>query len=401
MPLFKEVESDLDFATIQDLGFPADSFSDEDSVSTGFFADPSVPRDVFVGQTNFIPGGCILVSAVHHAASDQGAFFQMTKLWGSHYAAIQSPMARPLVIPQESDRWSVLHEIWTKENTALSTKEIPLDTWGLVGLVSTDFQPRDIPRPLTPSPKSAERPLKTCVFYIPPDNLASLRQLAIQEAAVLDSISANNAVCALIWRSAMQVRVAARRLACPVGEDAMAESSLNMVYDGRSNYSTALPQPYLGNLTFNVMSKLPLDTLTGPSGSVGQVAAVINSNAGRVSSADLLNLYNLLSHTSSYDELIRMKRLRTSTIDGNDMSISSLMNIPVDSLCFGDGKKFGNKGFVEAARLLMGTVNKWTWTCVVLPKLKNGGVEFLVNLRDEEFTLLIENQHFIQFALHL
>jgi trichothecene 3-O-acetyltransferase len=149
------------------------------------------------------------------------------------------------------------------------------------------------------------------------------------------------------------------------------------------------------------MSKLPLDALTGPSGSVGQVAAVINSNAGRVSWADLLNLYNLLSHTSSYDELIRMKRLRTSTIDGNDMSISSLMNIPMHSLCFGVGTEFGNKGFVEAARLLMGTINKWTRTCVVLPKLKNGGVEFLVNLRDEEFTLLIENQHFIQFALYL
>ncbi|RYP44793.1 hypothetical protein DL768_008784 [Monosporascus sp. mg162] len=416
---FKELETDLDYATLQELGFPLDSFRDADIAPTGFFADPSSGPDVFVGQANFLPGGCIVVSAIHHAASDETAFFHFLRLWAGHCAALQTNCPPPIDFPAGSDSREILRQVWACETPVSSVDDIDPETWRLVGLLPTDVQQKDdaltgpvsvspAPSPPKPKPKGCGRVLKAGVFYLSPASLTALRDAIAQELGIANGISANDAVCALIWRCFLRVRVAvrqARKPSCPEAaaeaREEHAESGLNMVCDGRANYSSALPQTYLGNITFNVQSSLPLDTLIAPESTLGAVAATLRRNAGRIDSANLLNLYNLLDHLPSYDELIRLKRMRTSTIDGNNMSISSLISVPMDSVCFGDGPVFGNKGFVESARLLMEANNSFTRTCIVLPRNRNGGVEFLANLYDEEMDMLMADAEFAQYVLCL
>lgn len=153
---------------------------------------------------------------------------------------------------------------------------------------------------------------------------------------VASGITANDAVYALIWPCILKVRVAVRRKGHPEEEKkaraGQAESGLNVVCGGRANYLSELPETYLRNLTFNVQSSLPLAKLIAPETSLGTVPATLRGSAERINSANLQNLYNLLDYLPSYNELIRLKRKRTSMIDGNNMSISSLMSVPMDSV---------------------------------------------------------------------
>ncbi|KAI0015264.1 hypothetical protein F4780DRAFT_764573 [Xylariomycetidae sp. FL0641] len=409
---YNELKTDLTYEDLRELGFPLDGFRDGDIAPAGFFADPKNGRDVFVAQANFLPGGCVLVSAIHHAASDETAFFHFLKLWADHCASMQTGCARPEAFPSGSDDRDILRNIWRREAPVSRTSDIDPETWRLVGLLPTDFQAREtaclgVGTSGPPSrPAGPAGSLKAGVFYISPTHLATLRETITQEMGAANGISANDAVCALFWRNLVRVRVAARkkRISVPLTDelsDPEAESSLNMVCDGRPNYSPELPQTYLGNLTFNVQSSLPLNTLISTERTLGTVAATLRRNASRIDSANLQNLYNLLEHLPSYDELIQLKRMRTSTIDGNNMSVSSLINVQMDSICFGDGPVFGNKGFIESARLLMEANNSFTRTCIVLPRNKNGGVEILANLYDEEMEMLMADEEFARYVLCL
>lgn len=222
-----------------------------------------------------------------------------------------------------------------------------------------------------------------------------------EEPGAPESVSANDALCALIWRCLIQARCLARppqpadRVEAQGGGERAEESCLNMVYDGRSSYSSTLPETYLGNLTFNVISGLPQGALVGSDdATVGSVAALLRRNAGRIDSANLRSLFGLLDGLPDYDELTRLKRRRTSTVGDHDLSISSLVHVRMDGVCFGRGAVFGNGGHVEAARRLMGTINSWTRTCLVAPRLRNGGVEFAANMYDEEFEVLMADIEF-------
>ncbi|KAI0481330.1 hypothetical protein GGR56DRAFT_689023 [Xylariaceae sp. FL0804] len=409
---FKEVDSDLTYEDLRELGFPLDAFRDADIAPSGFFADPKTGPDVFVGQANFIPGGCILVSAIHHVASDQTAFFLVLQLWADHCAFLQTGCAAPQELPAGSDDRDILRKIWSRETPLSSVEEVDPETWRLVGLLPSDFQKREAPSSAPPPPAPAFKPagpgrkLKAGVFYVSPARLAALREAIAQEMGAASGISANDAICALLWRNLLRVRVAVRQgqtSASPgvEAEDPRAESSLNMVSDGRTNYSSELPQTYLGNITFNLKSFLPLAELISADTTLGTVAAIVRRNARRIDSANLLNLYNLLDHLPDYDELGRLKRMRVSSIDGNDLSISSLVNVKMDSVYFGDGPVFGNKGYAEAMRLLMEANNAFTRICIVFPRNKNGGVEMMVNLYDEEMKLLMADGEFAQYALCL
>ncbi|KAJ8119446.1 hypothetical protein ONZ43_g3602 [Nemania bipapillata] len=140
---------------------------------------------------------------------------------------------------------------------------------------------------------------------------------------------------------------------------------------------------------------MALNDLVAPDSSLGAVTALLRQNASHGDQANLLNLYNLLDHLQSYDELIRLKRRRMPPIDSNNMQVSSLMHIPLEAICFGDGPVFGNKGSPESMRLLMEASNSFTRTCLVLPRnKKSGGAEVLVGLYDEELDSLLSDEEF-------
>ncbi|KAH8202694.1 hypothetical protein TruAng_003180 [Truncatella angustata] len=186
---FKELQTDLDYTELQELGFPLDCFRDGDIAPTGFFSDPSTGPDVFVGQANFLPGGCIVVSAIHHAASDETAFFHFLRLWADHCASLQTHCSPPSNLPASSDDRQILRQIWKREALVSSTEDIDPETWRLVGLLPTDIKQTGA----LPNPASTPHALPSI-----------LRDLIAQELGVASGVSANDAVCALIWRCFMK-----------------------------------------------------------------------------------------------------------------------------------------------------------------------------------------------------
>ena len=49
----------------------------------------------------------------------------------------------------------------------------------------------------------------------------------------------------------------------------------------------------------------------------------------------------------------------------------------------------------------MGGLKNWTRICFILPQKKNGGVEFLVNLSDEEIDFLSEDEEFGRYSSYV
>lgn len=423
--LYKELDTDYDFASLRELGFPPDAFSDDEiSPPTGFFSDPKIaPGAVFGGQANFLEGGCLLVSGVHHSATDSVGYFHMMRTWAAECAAIQTGNPPPESFAEGSERHALLNEIWTGEAPEQAADAIDPETWRLVGLDPKDMRVRRKDEALPPQsdeqkgsvwdPELGKQQgggppslsggkklgLKTAVFYIPTARLTALTEIA-------SSAGANYAVCGLIWRCFMRARIATRRargFSSPEDDSELARTKLNLIYDGRATFSSALPPTYLGNITFNVFSELPLSELmaTESESSLGNIMTLLRQNASHGDQVNLLNLFNLLDHFPSYDELIRLKRRRMPLIDGNNMQVSSLMHITLDDICFGDGAVFGNRGCPESARILMDACNSFTRTCLILPRKKNGGVEVLVGLYGEELDALMADEEFTRYALCL
>ncbi|KAI1128806.1 hypothetical protein F5Y10DRAFT_291692 [Nemania abortiva] len=417
---FKDLDTDLDYASLRELAFPPDVLPDDDIMPpTGFFADPKVSSGpVFAAQANFLDGGCLLVGAVHHSASDSVGYYHILRMWGAQCAALQPGGSAPEPFAAGSASFTLLREIWTREAPEQSLDAIDPETWRLVGLDPKDMRVRQengalpeaaagsvwAPETNGPPKLPGGRKLKTAIFYIPTARLTALCETIAQELGVAGGIGANDAVCALIWRCFMRARVATRRargFSSPEDDAEDARTKLNLIYDGRATYSSDLPPTYLANITFNIFSEMALSELVGPESSLGAVTTMLRQNASYGDQVNLLNLYNLLDHLQSYDELIRLKRRRMPLIDSNNMQVSSLMHIPLEAICFGDGPVFGNKGCPESVRLLMEASNSFTRTCLVLPRNKKSGAEILVGLYDEELDSLMSDEEFTRYAMCL
>ncbi|KKK20300.1 hypothetical protein ARAM_002424 [Aspergillus rambellii] len=398
----KELDSSTSYEELKDAGFPTDAFKDDDLVWSPFFAEVNSEPEVFVAQANFIPGCCIITAAIHHAASDETAFIHVLRLWSENCSALQRGSNQLADMPAGSSDRNLPDQLWKKEGTGKGVEDIDLKTWMLINLAPTDVQqdPMKIPSgSVQPQggPAQPQRVLKAGVFYISPANFTALQKAITTELGASSGVSGNDAICALIWRCFLRARSTVR-MAASSNADVDAElAGLNMVCDGRPSFSSSIPPTYLGNITFNVQSRFPLSSLTSTDTSIAKVAATIRTAAGSIDSAHLLDLYTLLRNLSDFDHLARWKRMRTSSIEGNNMSISSMIMFPISSVCFGEGI-FKNKGMPEAVRPLMEGCNRYTRICFILPKNKNGGIEFVANLFDEEMEVLMEDEEFGKYA---
>jgi hypothetical protein len=394
---YKELDSSISYEEIKDAGFPTDTFKDDDLIWSGFFADVNSTPEVFVSQANFIPGCCIITAAIHHAASDETAFIHVLQLWSENCSAVQRQSNQIADMPLGSSDRSLPDRIWMEEKTGKSIDEIDPKTWMLVGLAPTDVQQDRKEVAAAPAqPQSAPMPqriLKAGVFYISPSNFTALQKDIAKELGVSSGVSGNDAICALIWRCFMRARLAVRTAISNANDNA----GLNMVCDGRPSFSTRMPATYLGNITFNVQSRFPLSALTSTETHIAKIAATIRQGAGSIDSKNLLDLYTLLRNLSDFDDLARWKRNRVSSINGNNMSISSMIMFPISNVGFGDGI-FKNKGTPEALRPLMEGCNRYTRICFVLPRTRNGGIELVANLYDEEMDALMEDEEFEKYA---
>jgi hypothetical protein len=241
--------------------------------------------------------------------------------------------------------------------------------------------------------------MKSGVFYVSPERFAALGKDVAGEVGAESRVTVNDAIAALLWRCLMRARAAAMRAQGVSIADA--RGVLLQINDGRGNYSPAMPQTYIGNLAYHAISTLPLEKLVDPKTPLGTVAALLRRNWEAVSSADLLNMFSLVDALSSYDELGRAHPAMGAA-DGTLLQfISSLIGVSMDSMCFGDGPVFANRGFVEALRPLLDAYIPAARLCNILPRHMTGGVEIVTNLYQDEYELLLLDDEFSRYVLCL
>lgn len=406
---FNQLESSESYDELKDAAFPTDAFQDESVIWAPFMPDINSGPEVLVAQANFIPGACVLTAGMYHAASDGVGGVTIFKLWADHCRALQSQGPPPPVVPpgpESSDR-SLLERIWAKEGTRKSVDSIDPGNWRLLGLAPPAAASEPIEQPNGHEEKpnghgvqslesKAARVLKSAIFYVPAAKFIALQKECAQAGS---GISGTDAICALIWRCALRARwEAAQKGGRPIGEisnpDAVAY--LAMTVDGRSCFSQSLPPTYLGNLTCINLSAMPLALLTSPDTSLATVARTIRDGANSINTASLLDAYALARSVPDFGQLA----LQNSGLDSAAMLVSPLLTYPTNSVSFGDGV-FGNGGSVEALRMPMYSFNRMTRLSLVLPKLAAGGVEFLLNLFEEEMDLLLRDGEFKKYAMFL
>ncbi len=418
---FNQLPTHLSYDDLKESAFPTDTFDDSDLTWAPFMPDIKRGCEVFVAQANFLPGGVILVGGLHHTAGDGNASFMVINRWADHCKALQgqgNPPTEPL--PRYSDH-SLHDRIWAEEGTGTPWPQIDPEVWRLTGLEHADadlLAGSPVAQPL-PKPSDHEsrqdpeasgvdnqqRNMRSAIFYISPSNFTTLQKECVKEVGLAAQISGTHAICGLVWRCLMKARatVMAGQQSIQLTTRSEEVARMDVLLDGRSGFSNSLPQMYLGNHTFHLQSSMVLSALTSPSTSIPSVAGMVCDNMrSRVDSAKLQDMYTLLRDMPSYDALQRRKwQPQMKSVSGSRMMITSMLMVPSDRVSFGDGV-FGSRGKPDGARVLMGAFNRsGTRLCFLLPRLTNGGVEFIVNLSSEEMDALLEDEEFERYAMFL
>lgn len=242
------------------------------------------------------------------------------------------------------------------------------------------------------------RKMNSQIFYVSPQNFTQLRSECLQVSkamgdATSNNISGNDALSALIWQGLMRARVRAR--AGSNVDEPDPSSCLEMTLDGRSDFSTALPPTYLGNVILINQSFFSLSKLISTQTAISEVAQVIRENGSRIHPGSVLDAYTLVKNIPDYNQL----KLRFTTVEGNDMMITSLLKFP-SSISFGT-EFFENEGQPAALRPLMGGFEIFFRICFILPMKSHGGIEFVVSLYDDEMEELLQDREFGNYAMLL
>lgn len=403
---FKELEDSETYEELRESAFHPAAFDDETLTWAPFLPDVTNGTDVLVAQANFIPGGCILTAAICHAASDGMGIFSVLKIWADNCRDVQLEHVPQMTQPLEISDRHLLERTCAEEGSGRSVQQIPPETWRLLGLElpgetkppeALNGEPHPEPAPM-PDPNDAQRVMNPYIFYIPPTKVTALREECMKELG-MSQLSVNDVICALIWRSLLKSRTAARVSSGAKGMNGDhpvpandIEARLDLPFDVRPYFSQSLPPNYLGNFTMINQALLPLSSLVAPSTSVGSVARTIRQVAGEVTTVSLMDAYTLVKTLRSGLKLQNLK------VDGNGLMITSLLAFPIAEVCFGD-TIFGKGGRPEALRTLMGAINRVFRYCVILPRKSHGGVEFVANLFNQEMDILMEDEEFGKYAM--
>lgn len=394
---FDEPTFFMNYEEIRDCAFPLDTFADKEILWGSYIKVPEEKEgaECFKAQANFIPGGLLLCGATHHNVSDGTGQFDVWRLWAANCNSLQSGAAPAVVDPLSSDH-TLVDRIWAAESIPKESKDINPISWNLLDM----DPPTAIPRPTAIPTVFSEDAMRSVIFYISPDDFVALHKKCVQEAGAEARISSNDALTALVWRGLLKARrtAALNSGRASASELADVKAKLHLTLDGRPDISQRgnMPLVYLGNVVYMNLCTLPLSCLTAP-GSLAAVARAIRQTADAATSETMLEAYGIARGVKDLATL----GMRLAPLRHYDMMLSSLVMFPVEDMRWG-GEAFARGGEPDAVRPLLDEINKVARLCFPLPRRKIGaGVEFVLNLFDDEMELLMEDSEFGEFAVYL
>ncbi|KAI6779256.1 Transferase family protein [Emericellopsis cladophorae] len=372
---------------------------------------PKMPADIFVGQVNFVSGGCILAVDLNHCCLDGLGAMVALKAWAENCRYLQGDTSAMCSwYDPESFNHSLPEILHKHEGWARPVEDIDPGTWGFLPFsppgedktLSTALSKKDgvlPPRPkypvhsVWPLPR-AERCLKTTLFLITPEKVAQMKQdvlLDPEAKGVITSIS--DIVQAFFWRAAIRTRyrVAREIRRQEFGEDEL--SILELPTDGRPYFSPLLPSTYMGSLLIMSRTTMPIQTLCAPETSIGRVAYQLRQSAARITPSVVHDAVSILQSLPDHT------RFSTANMGLEHMHamISNMMLFPMGEICFGDAH-FANGGEPESMRPQIDRGSGRFRFLVIFPMKLDGGVELVMGTHPEELKMLMEDEEFTKYA---
>ncbi|KAF4960443.1 hypothetical protein FGADI_933 [Fusarium gaditjirri] len=186
---------------------------------------PGACIPALVLQCNFIPGGLILGTCLHHVAGDGVCNFILHKTMGMHLAAITKGLGLRTFPITPLDRSSVV-----EGEQGVVLEDFP--DWKLTETSSTFLNPTDY--------EAAEvQSVEHGVFSISAEKL-SLLKAHVLKGAINTKLSTTEAICAFLWRHVV--------LARQIDPHKYPEAKLSVTVDSRERMENPpLPSNYWGN----------------------------------------------------------------------------------------------------------------------------------------------------------
>ncbi|KAI9931188.1 hypothetical protein ASPWEDRAFT_22951 [Aspergillus wentii DTO 134E9] len=327
------------------------------------------PVDVCRFQANFINGGLLLVVSIIHNIADGRGTYEVLKIFADYLRKAQSGELGHPLHPRTT--------IYESDRTALVNGN------GFPGGLD------DHPAWITTDPKSFFKLSdveSTChTFRITADNLSTLKATA-SSSNPGEWISTADAVAALIWRSIMIARHRAGIL--PFNSSTF----LTQPVDCRSRL--AIPPPYIGNCIYLNKASMLLSTLSDPSTGLSTAARIIRAQVTAVTADRFKSLQAQIEKTAH--EAHTLPGI-LGDISKTGLMLTSHFKFPMHELDFGPA--FGDNGYIRAFRLpAKGT---FAGLVTILPRCKDGSLEFIITEREVTFRCLLEDEFFGGFATEL
>lgn len=297
------------FNELRDGGFAPSAFKDSLVLRDDPF--PNMPADIFVGQANFVRGGCILAVDMNHCCLDGLGVMVAIKVWAENCRYLQGDKlatcdwydpesfnhSLPDIIHEQEGWIRPLHEIdagtWgflpfsppngEGQNTRVPTEGVAAATGGKSMAYKKASREETLPPQPTfplhsvwPLPR-AEEGLKTTLFLVTPDKLEKMKRNVMVDLEAKGTVtSISDIVQAFFWRAAIRsrYRVAKEIRGQTFEPDDM--SILELPTDGRPYFSSMLPSTYMGSLLILNRSSMPVESLCSPETSIGQVAYLLH-----------------------------------------------------------------------------------------------------------------------------
>ncbi|SPO01824.1 related to trichothecene 3-O-acetyltransferase [Cephalotrichum gorgonifer] len=345
LPSYEDLEKD---------GFPLSKLSTEDLGPIGVLPTTASPP-VLAAQANFLENGLLLTVGVHHAACDASSLEDIVSTWAHNTEAAGGSLSFMAHDPLSSDR-SPLMERTPGANIA-DFPEYKIDT-----------QPQAGPPPGFQFPAMSSR-----VFHFSPESLAGLKASAA-------AFSTHDALCAFLWRQ----MTLARRIpgVSPDPPSSEERSALAFAVNIRGRASPPLPPTYMGNASMlTITDRLPASAIILGDGLPRAAAAVRNSLGVFGSPARVPLTIGLLASRPDPTDF----RLAYHAFLGPDVVATSWADLKVYE------KSWGALGTVGAFRVPGEGADGMI---MILPRLRDGGLEVVVGLELGAMERLLEADEF-------
>ncbi|KAF5559110.1 BAHD acyltransferase DCR [Fusarium phyllophilum] len=354
------------YAELRDRNFPLAEFTTAhvgpiDVMPQG----PNQP--VFAAQANFVEGGLLLTVRVHHSACDASALDAILSTWSHNTAVAGGGSGSFSTFDVPSNDRSPLIE-------------------GDLGIADIAVFPEYV---LMPTPHSAEGdlsnmsgfqmpPLASQLLHFSPESLTKLKEEA-------EAFSSHDALCAFIWQRMTLTRMQSGVFCDPPGEDTT--SRFCFAVNIRNRMSPPLPPSYMGNASMGCVTEKI------------SVASIISDNGLKQASATTRKSLKDFSSVGRVTSTIRLLKSRPDPTDFK-LSFNDFLGPDVVESSWADLGVYGHKwgdhiGTLDAVRV---PGEGSDGTMMILPRLKDGGLDVVVGLSTAAMEKLLEDEAFASFA---